>query len=110
MSKSDLIDAYLSGAITRRSFVQGLTALGVSASTAAAYAVALRPATAQAVDDLYDFYPDPPPPVQPQCLPKKRAKKARHCRNGGYARFCFESQRECIRFVERHDKDKRRKN
>jgi len=107
MSKRELIDAYLSGAITRRSFVQGLTALGLSASAAGAYAIALRPATAQTVDDLYyDFYPAPTPPEQPQCLPKKQAKKARHCKNGGFARFCFNSQRECIRFVERHDKDK----
>jgi hypothetical protein len=47
MSKRELIDAYVSGAINRRTFVRGLTALGLTASLAASYAVALQPATAR---------------------------------------------------------------
>ncbi|HET7094704.1 MAG TPA: hypothetical protein VFI22_14530 [Thermomicrobiales bacterium] len=43
MSKRELIDAYVSGAINRRTFVRGLTALGLTASVAASYAVALQP-------------------------------------------------------------------
>lgn len=42
MSKRELVDAYVSGAINRRTFVRGLIALGLSASVAAAYAVALQ--------------------------------------------------------------------
>jgi hypothetical protein len=44
MSKRELVDAYVSGAINRRTFVRGLTALGLSARLAASYAVALQPA------------------------------------------------------------------
>jgi hypothetical protein len=47
MSKRELVEAYVAGAINRRTFVRGLTALGLSASLAAAYAVALQPATAR---------------------------------------------------------------
>lgn len=47
MTKQELVDAYVSGAINRRSFVRGLIALGLSASLAAAYAVALQPAAAR---------------------------------------------------------------
>jgi hypothetical protein len=47
MSKRELVDAYISGAINRRTFVRGLTALGLTASVAASYAVALQPAAAK---------------------------------------------------------------
>jgi hypothetical protein len=47
MSKHELVKAYVSGAINRRTFVRGLTALGLTASVAASYAVALQPATAR---------------------------------------------------------------
>jgi hypothetical protein len=47
MSKRELVDAYVSGAINHRMFVRGLTALGLSASLAASYAVALQPRTAK---------------------------------------------------------------
>jgi hypothetical protein len=57
MSKRELVDAYVSGAINRRAFVRGLTALGVSAGVAASYAVALQPVAAggYAVDYDYDY-------------------------------------------------------
>jgi hypothetical protein len=47
MSKHELVNAYVSGAINRRTFVRGLTALGLTASLAAAYAVALQPSAAR---------------------------------------------------------------
>src|SRR3712207_5979766 len=58
MSRHELVDAYISGTINRRAFVRGLTALGVSAGMAAAYAVALQPAAAQGggvVPGDYDY-------------------------------------------------------
>ena len=59
MSKHELVDAYVSGSINRRAFVQGLTALGVAAGVAASYAVALQPASAGGdICDFYEFYPD----------------------------------------------------
>lgn len=48
MSKSELIAAYVSGRIGRRDFVRSLTALGVSATAAAAYAQTLAPGVAAA--------------------------------------------------------------
>jgi hypothetical protein len=58
MSKRELIDAYISGAINRRTFVRGLTALGLTASLAASYAVALQPAAAKRRkgNDFYDDF------------------------------------------------------
>jgi hypothetical protein len=55
MSKRELVEAYVSGAINRRIFVRGLTSLGLSASLAASYAVALQPAAARTRkgDDFY---------------------------------------------------------
>ena len=58
MSKYELIDAYIERRISRRVFIQGLTALGVSSGIAASYAVALQPASAASMCDLYDFYSD----------------------------------------------------
>ena len=56
MSTLELVDAYVSGAINRRTFVRGLTALGLTANLAASYAVALQPAAANTRkgDDFYD--------------------------------------------------------
>jgi hypothetical protein len=56
MSTHELVDAYVSGAINRRTFVRGLTALGLTASLAASYAVALQPAAARKRkgNDFYD--------------------------------------------------------
>ncbi len=61
MSKSELVEAYVTQAINRRAFVQGLTALGVSAGVAAAYAVALQPAAAGngGSSSCLDLYPEP---------------------------------------------------
>ncbi len=55
MSKRELVNAYVSGAIDRRTFFRGLTALGLSATLAASYAVALQPAAARKRKDD-DFY------------------------------------------------------
>ena len=69
MSKYELIDDYLAQRISRRMFIQGLTALGVSSGIAASYAVALQPASAATCNfyddpnnfyDLYDLYCDTP--------------------------------------------------
>ncbi|MGH2530819.1 MAG: hypothetical protein ACRDJW_00805 [Thermomicrobiales bacterium] len=46
MTKRDLIDAYVAGRLERRRFVRGLTALGVSAGAAFAYARQLDPTAA----------------------------------------------------------------
>ena len=56
MSRRELVDAYVSGAINRRTFVRGLTALGLTASVAASHAVALQPAAAKKRkgDDFYE--------------------------------------------------------
>jgi hypothetical protein len=48
MTKHELIDAYASGRIGRRDFMTRLTALGVSAGAATAYAFALNPSSALA--------------------------------------------------------------
>ena len=48
MSEQELIGAYTSGKISRRIFVRGLVAAGVSAAAAAAYAANLQPAQAAA--------------------------------------------------------------
>jgi hypothetical protein len=86
MSKRELVDAYLSGEVNRRLFVRGLVALGVPATTAAAYAVALQPASASHRDDFYGH-------------PSSKAK----CRNGGFARYGFKNQRRCVAYVNRSD-------
>jgi hypothetical protein len=56
MSRRELVDAYVSGAINRRTFVRGLTADGLAARVAASYAVALRPTAARkrTGNDFYD--------------------------------------------------------
>jgi hypothetical protein len=48
MTKHELIDGFIRGHIGRRDFIRGLTALGVSASAASAYAVSLGPAVSAA--------------------------------------------------------------
>jgi hypothetical protein len=73
MSRNDLIDAYRRGRISRRSFVKGLTALGVSGVAAAKMADDLRAAPAgprgarsvsPGTDDVY-----PTPTTAPSTLP-----------------------------------------
>ena len=54
MSKEELLDAYVEGRISRRSFIRGLTAIGISQSSAVLHAAALRPGSTALADDLYD--------------------------------------------------------
>ena len=54
MSKEELLDAYVEGRISRRLFIRGLTALGISQSSAILHAAALRPGSTALADDLYD--------------------------------------------------------
>jgi hypothetical protein len=62
MSRQELVESYLEGGVSRRSFVRRLVASGVSIGAAASYAEVLAPATATAaprrarrakIDDLY---------------------------------------------------------
>jgi hypothetical protein len=73
MSRNDLIDAYRRGRISRRSFVKGMTALGVSGVAATKMADDLRAAPAgprgarsvsPGTDDVY-----PTPTTAPAQLP-----------------------------------------
>lgn len=48
MSRDELVAAYGKGAVSRRAFIRGLVASGVSLSAATAYSVALRPSEAAA--------------------------------------------------------------
>jgi hypothetical protein len=82
-ARNQLIDAYLAGAIPRRAFVRGLTALGVSAGVAASYAVALKPGPATvAADDLDDYYSDPNTRKKKRRLKRRRRKCGRHKNRG----------------------------
>jgi len=54
MSKEELLDAYVEGRISRRWFIRGLTAIGISQSSAILHAAALRPSSTALADDLYD--------------------------------------------------------
>lgn len=73
MSRSELTDAYVSGRISRRSFVRGMVALGASVPVAMALAdkVSAAPsggsrAMRAASSDVYpDPYPKPPKPPAP---------------------------------------------
>ena len=59
MSRNELIDAYRRGRISRRTFIQGMTAVGVSAVAATSMADRLRTASAAPnaqVDDDDDVY------------------------------------------------------
>jgi hypothetical protein len=62
MSRSELTDAYVSGRISRRSFVRGMVALGASVPVAMALAdkVSAAPSGARAIRSS-DIYPDPYP-------------------------------------------------
>ena len=59
MSKQELVEAYVEGRLTRRTFVRRLVAVGITLSAASAYAAALAPKAVAGggEDDLYeDFY------------------------------------------------------
>lgn len=62
MSRSELTDAYVSGRISRRSFVRGMVALGASVPVAMALAdkVSAAPGGTRAFRSS-DIYPDPYP-------------------------------------------------
>ena len=49
MDRQGLVDGYIRGDITRRTFVRRMTLAGVSLAAALSYAELLRPATARAV-------------------------------------------------------------
>lgn len=63
MSRSELTDAYVSGRISRRSFVRGMVALGASVPVAMALAdkVSAAPAGVGRINRSSDVYPDPYP-------------------------------------------------
>lgn len=79
MSRSELTDAYVSGRISRRSFVRGMVALGASVPVAMALAdkVSAAPGgtarvgrSAATGHDVYpDPYPYPPKPHHPKPAP-----------------------------------------
>src|SRR4051812_2083764 len=58
MSRQGIVDAYLNGEISRRTFVRRLVGAGVAFSAATAYAELLRPAWAQAADPDCHFVVD----------------------------------------------------
>ena len=66
MSREELVSGYTSGRLSRRVFVKGLVALGVTGTAAVAYANALAAAPAatprQTLSaDVYDVYPPEDP-------------------------------------------------
>ena len=72
MSRSELTDAYVSGRISRRSFVRGMVALGASVPVAMALADKVSAAPgggariSRSASDIYpDPYPWPPKPPKP---------------------------------------------
>ena len=66
MDRQGLVDGYIRGDITRRTFVRRMTLAGVALAAALSYAELRRPATARAAtgeDDFYEqFYEDKLPP------------------------------------------------
>ncbi len=56
MSKHEIVEGYLNGAISRRTFVRRLTAAGLSLSAALSYAELLRANSAHAASRGNDFY------------------------------------------------------
>ena len=60
MSEEQLVDAYLRGEVSRRTFIRRLVAAGLTLSAAVAYTHALKPGTAEADDAPgHPFYDDP---------------------------------------------------
>ena len=56
MSKQELVEGYIRGDVTRRTFVRRLTATGVSLAAALSYAELLHPSTASASPGEPEFY------------------------------------------------------
>ena len=57
MGKEELVASYLKGAISRRTFIRGLVAVGVSFGAAVTYSTALGPAAGAAPTGEGPFYP-----------------------------------------------------
>jgi hypothetical protein len=82
MSRSELTDAYVSGRISRRSFVRGMVALGASVPVAMALAdkVSAAPGGGARISRSSDVYPDPypypPKPHKPHHHHKPKPKPA----------------------------------
>src|SRR4029453_9497437 len=76
MSRSELTDAYVSGRISRRSFVRGMVALGASVPVAMALADKVSAAgnasarISRSSDTYPDPYPYPPKPHHHHDYPK----------------------------------------
>jgi hypothetical protein len=87
VSKLELLEAFVAGTIGRRAFIQGLVDLGMGVTTAAAYAVALQPMTADAKTDLFYLT------VKEQC---------KNHRNWGFA-----TRERCLCFVTTGNANKR---
>lgn len=92
MSQNELVIAYASGRLSRRSFVSGLTALGVSAGAATAYATVLHPTrSAAAQGGVCELYPPqldaPEIPVPPNAPPqaKQHLKMVQEMLNQNFA-------------------------
>ena len=85
MSRSELTDAYVSGRISRRSFVRGMVALGASVPVAMALAdkVSAAPGGAARISRSSDIYPDPypwpPKPPKPHHPHKPKPARRHHC-------------------------------
>jgi hypothetical protein len=58
MSREELVGAYVGGAVSRRVFIRGLVALGVSAGAAVAYADVLTSSAVAQTTTTADIYPD----------------------------------------------------
>lgn len=71
MSRSELTDAYVSGRISRRSFVRGMVALGASVPVAMALAdkVGAAGGSTARISRSSDVYPDPYPHPHPHPKP-----------------------------------------
>ena len=64
VSRSELLDAYRRGTLSRRAFVRGMTALGVSIATANHLADRVA-ASSKPADDVYDAGDHTPTPAKP---------------------------------------------
>jgi hypothetical protein len=87
VSRNELLEAYVAGDIGRRAFIEGLVGLGMTATTAASYAIALQPMTAEAAREL--FY-----------LTHKK-----QCKN--YETWGFKNRKQCVCYIKTGDPDEK---
>jgi hypothetical protein len=64
MSTDELVNAYIEGSVSRRTFIRRLVAVGVSVGAAVSYAHLLTPQRAGAAVPNPDFYHPPHPTVE----------------------------------------------